>query len=576
MRRRMALVLTLCAGLVLVPGTAGAGTTFTFYGSGWGHGIGLSQWGAQGLATKGWGPSQILRHYYRGTSVAQRTPPAERFRIGLLQYEGTIVLRAEDGSFRLELSSGRVLSRAQEGATRKILIRRTSDGRDVYRIKDASGKLLAQGGSPSNHLLARRSDGAVIRVIDGGWPHMVGRGWLQFNIVGLRSAHLLAIVGAEPYLFGLAEVPSSWDTDALEAQAIAARSYAWEKIARLGQRRSGCNCGLFATTVDQYYVGWDKEVATMGDRWVAAVRNSARKIAQHDGSTIQAYYSSASGGHTENNEVVWGGTPQPYLRGVCDPAEYGVTSASESTMVLERWSEAFGDSSVTSRLGLGIGTVRDFRNFVRGVSGRVKTVTVVGSNGSAVVTGWTIRSRLGLRDTRFWVNSNHNITGRIRRAYDNLSCKPGIATGSQRSIVGGRFQAFANGRLYLHSAKDVVTWIRGAILTKYLAKGAHRGFLDLPYRWKSIDEGRGRRAWFDNGQILWKTSRAEAFEIHGPVLDHYLAAGGFSGFGYPITDVTSVDDGDGDSATQTRQSVFDNGTISCSTTDGGATWACTP
>ena len=571
MRRNIVLAITLCAGLVLLPGTADAGARFTFYGSGWGHGIGLSQWGTQGLATKGWGAARIVQHYYRGTTVAQRTPPAKRFRIGLLQYEGTIVLRAEQGSFRLELASGRLLSRAAAGTTRKIQIRRIN-GRDVYRIRNASGRLLAQGGSPSNHLLAMRGSGAVIRVMDGGWPHMIGRGSLQFNIVGFEAAHLIAIVPAEAYLFGLAEVPSSWDTDALEAQAIAARSYAWEKIARLGQMRSGCNCGLFATVVDQVFVGWDKEVATGGDRWVAAVRNSSRKVGLRDGATIQAYYSSASGGHTENNEVVWGGSAVSYLRGVCDPAEYDITSASDSTRILESWSAGFGASGVTSRLRLGIGTVQDFRNFVRGVSGRVKSVTVVGSNGSAVVPGWTVRTRLGLRDTRFWVNSNRNITGRIRQAYDNLSCKPGIAAGPQRSITGGRFQGFAHGRLYFHSARDVVPWIRGAILTKYIATGAHAGLLDLPYRWRTIDGGAGRRAWFDKGQILWKTSRAEAFEIHGPVLSHYLGNGSFSSYGYPITDVQAPD-------ALTRQSDFQKGvqlrSIVCTRPNTSTTtWSC--
>jgi SpoIID/LytB domain protein len=404
---------------------------------------------------------------------------------------------------------------------------------------------------------------------------MVGRGWLQFNIVGYQSAHLLAVVPAEQYLYGLAEVPSSWDMDALEAQAIAARSYAWEKIARLGQQRSGCNCGLFATVSDQVFVGWDKEVASMGDRWVAAVRNSSRKVARRDGATIQAYYSAASGGYTENNDVVWGGTPQPYLRGVCDPAEWDVTAPNDSTAVLERWSASFGDSGLTSRLGLGIGTVREFRNFVRGVSGRVKKVDVVGTNRTAYgVSGWTIRSRLGLRDTRFWVNSNRNITGRIRQAYDNLSCRPGTAASPQRDIRGGRFQAFAVGRLYLNSARDVVTWIRAAILSKYVAKGAHGGFLGIPYASRTIDSGAGRRAWFERGQILWRTSRPAAYEVHGPVLAHYLASGGFSRYRYPITDVVNVDDGDGNAATRTRRSVFDNGTITCVSTDSGSTWNC--
>jgi SpoIID/LytB domain protein len=572
--RRIALVLTLCAGLALLPGMARAGANFTFYGSGWGHGIGMSQWGAQGLATKGWGPSKIVKHYYKGTAVAQRTPPANRFRVGILQYQGAVTLRAEQGGFRLELSSGRVLSRASEGGTRRVLIRRVN-GQDVYKIKNASGKLLAQGGSSSNHLLVLRGPGAVLRVTDSQWPHRIGRGWLQFNIVGLERAHVLAVVGAETYLFGLAEVPASWDMDALEAQAIAARSYAWEKIARLGQKRSGCNCGLFATTVDQYWVGWDKEVAAMGDRWVAAVRNSSRRVALYGGATIPAYYSAASGGHTEHIQNVWTGSqPQPFLRGVCDPAEWDVTSPNPSTMVLERWSASFGGPGLTTRLRPytgRIGTVNGFTEYVRGVSGRVRTVRVQGTGGadgsSHVVAGWNIRSALGLRDTRFWVNANHTITGRIRRAYDNLSCQPGVARSPQRSPTGGRYQTFDNGRLYFHAARDVVTWIRGAILTKYVAKGAHGGVLGLPYKWRTIDGGSGRRAWFDNGEVLWRTSQTRAYEIHGPVLAEYLAAGGRQALGYPITDVQAPDD-------LTRRSDFQNGSIVCTRPDLAGAWTC--
>jgi hypothetical protein len=165
--------------------------------------------------------------------------------------------------------------------------------------------------------------------------------------------------------------------------------------------------------------------------------------------------------------------------------------------------------------------------------------------------------------------------GRIRDRYDALGCAPQRATAPQRAVDGGRFQAFQVGRLYLHAARDAVTWIRGPILSKYVAKNAHRGFLGLPYQWRRFDGGAGRRAWFDGGQILWKTNRAAAFEIHRPVLGHYLSAGGFSQFGYPVTDVVNVDDGDGDPATRTRRSVFDNGTITCVSTNGGSTWNCT-
>jgi stage II sporulation protein D len=508
--RRIALVLTLCGGLVLLPGTARGGTTFTFYGSGWGHGIGLSQWGAQGLATKGWGPGKIVKHYYRGTTVAQKTPPADRFRIGILQYRDEVTLHAERGDFRLELSSGRVLSRVREGGTRRVLIRRAPDGKDIYKIRNGAGQLVASGGSSSNHLKAIRGSGAVIRVVDSRWPHMVGRGFLEFNIDAPRdSAHVLAIVTAETYLFGLAEVPSSWDMDALEAQAIAARSYAWEKIARLGQWRSGCNCGLFATTADQFYVGWDKEVAAMGDRWVAAVRGSSRRVALYGGSIIQAYYSAASGGHTENKEIVWGGPAIAYLKGVCDPAEYDVTWPNDSLKILERWSASFGENGLAGRLRGYTGQIGDritaFSAWSRGVSGRVREARVHGTQGrSAVVTGWEMRSALRLRDTRFWLNSNRSVTGKIRQSYDNLSCRPGIAASPQRDVAGGRFQKFDadRDRLYHHAGRDVVTWLRGPILTRYLAEGGHGGPLGLPYRWRTTDGGNRLRAWFDGGGIV--------------------------------------------------------------------------
>src|SRR5207249_3565900 len=123
------------------------------------------------------------------------------------------------------------------------------------------------------------------------------------------------------YLLGLSEVPSSWPTAALEAQAVAARTYALEKVERLGQHRSFCDCGLYSSTADQVYGGWDKEAAADGARWAAAVARTRHQIVAYHGVPIQAYYSSSSGGHTESNDAVWGGAPLPYLRGVCDPGD---------------------------------------------------------------------------------------------------------------------------------------------------------------------------------------------------------------------------------------------------------------
>ena len=105
-------------------------------------------------------------------------------------------------------------------------------------------------------------------------------------------------------------------------------------------------------------------------------------------------FSSSSGGFTENNENVWGGSPIGYLRGVCDPGDF-TTSNPNAT-----WVETFTTSEVTQGLGLGIGAVEGFANEVRGVSGRIISVTVRGANGQKAISGNALRSALGLHDDR--------------------------------------------------------------------------------------------------------------------------------------------------------------------------------
>ena len=95
----------------------------------------------------------------------------------------------------------------------------------------------------------------------------------------------------------------------MKAQAIAARTYAFTK-ARAAQHRGGCDCALYATSYDQVYAGLDKEGGTDGDRWVRAVDDDRGQGRANDGgNSIQAFYMSSSGGFTEDNENVWGGSP---------------------------------------------------------------------------------------------------------------------------------------------------------------------------------------------------------------------------------------------------------------------------
>jgi len=464
---------------------------FTFHGSGYGHGIGMSQYGALGLARKGWTATKIVRHYYRGVTVDRREPPEPTIRVGLLQNAGTTTLIASYGAYDLLLQSGQVIETVPQGSRRTVEV--TADQR--YRITRPDGSVVGDTiwGGPADPLLARRQGDARIRVAD--WGHDVAHGELRYEVSGPGKGHLLAVMPVEEYVLGIAEVPSSWPVAALGAQAIAARTYGYWRLA--GALRIGCACDVYSTVADQNYVGWDKEAASGGERWAQAVRDTDRTVATYQGQFIYAAYSSSSGGHTEDIEKVWpGAAPAPYLRGVCDPGDDVADNPNRF------WQASFEAGALTGGLKPftgNIGTVTGFSDWQLGVSGRVTTVSVRGTNGSALVEGWDIRGGLSLKDTRFSVNRNLNITGPIRERYDRLGCRPGRATGGQRRVRGGRLQRFVLGRIYQNLRRDAVVWLRGPVLDEYLEAGAHASRLRLPYRFRQLEGG--QKAWFDGGTI---------------------------------------------------------------------------
>jgi SpoIID/LytB domain protein len=281
---------------------------------------------------------------------------------------------------------------------------------------------------------------------------------------------------------------------AMKAQAIAARTYAFTK-AGASQHRPVCDCALYASSFDQVYAGWDKEGGAGGDRWVAAVRQTDRQVVVDGGQTIQAFYMSSSGGYTENNENVWGGSPISYLRGVCDPGDY---TASNPNAI---WQETFSPSQVTQDLGLGIGTVNGFDDIDRGVSGRIMSVTVRGANGTASISGTTMRSALGLPDDRLWINDDRRVTGPIRAKYDALGCSPGLPRSRETSVAGGSRQAFKKGTIF-RSAATGAHFLHGAVLGHYLDHRGPRGSLGFPETDVQRLHNGNLRARFEGGAIV--------------------------------------------------------------------------
>ncbi|HZP89613.1 MAG TPA: SpoIID/LytB domain-containing protein [Actinomycetota bacterium] len=492
---RRALAIALVAAAALWPGApAGAADSFTFYGSGWGHGLGLSQWGAYGLAQQGWTSGQILTHFYSGTRVVKDPDPPASLRIGLAQGKSAVHLQADEGDVALVLGdpeTGQPVGTVPAGQTWTV---RSAGQR--YRILDATGAPVGQDvGGPNENLYAVYAEtGSILRIPEAG--HSYNRGWIEFNLYDCSprcTMRLVLTIDPEQYLYGLGEVPSDWPKAALQTQAIAARTYAFYKAA-LGQNRPGCNCALYASSLDQVYAGYDKEAGPSGARWVAAVNATASKVVVYHGAVIEAFYTSSSGGYTENNENVWGGAPIPYLRGVCDPGDY--TPANPNAV----WQVTLSAKQVTKRLDLGIGAVTGFTDTVRGVSGRIITTVVQGQNGTATVSGGTLRSLLGLNDDRVWINANRQVTGSIRQKYDAIGCRPGLPTSAQKPVAGGERQAFQRGTIYFKDGLGAHD-LSGAVLAFYLQQGGPAGALGFPTSDVETLANGATRATFEHGTI---------------------------------------------------------------------------
>jgi stage II sporulation protein D len=498
---RLLLALVLASSL-LIPTTARADTTFNMYGSGNGHGVGLPQWGAYGLAAKGWSTTRILTHYFTGTTVAPAPSTPTRIRVGVLRGKAAIGIQAKNQitSLRLGTRSGTEIAQIPVDETWTIEAKAGQ-----YWVKQGDGTYVGnQGyGDATTSLFAIYSgSGGSVYLPQSG--HTYARGYIELNLYVPCSGCALQLraiqaLGLQGYLYGVAESPVDWGPTAQQVQAITSRGYALWLIATYGQHRAVCNCGVWSTTKDQYYVGSDRELASYGAAWIAAVDATAGQVVLYNGAFSQTNFSSASGGYTENVENVWGGIAYPYLRGVCDPGDYNSANSS-STWLVQMTGSAMG-SKVKSYTGKDIGSVTGFSSISRGVSGRIKSITVIGESGSVTLTGLGFRAALGLKDDRVWINRNMNVTGQIRATYDALNCRPGLQKSPRYARTGGAYQRFATGRIYLNGALVKAYWLYGLVLTRYVNLGQWTSALGWPTSGIQKIDSNHQKATFDHGSI---------------------------------------------------------------------------
>jgi SpoIID/LytB domain protein len=375
-RRLRALGLALCAALVIggwavaVP-SASADTAFTFTGGGWGHGVGMSQWGARGMAAQGSSATDILTHYYSGASVGP-VGVSDDLRV-LLGVSGSFTLTA-GGPTSFSQFGGAPVGYTNTGGVVTVGRSGNSITMNGSVVSSVDGALLVgYGGGPLRVSPPgnRYAYGSLLILPDAG-------GGLRAIIVGL---------GMQQYLYGLGEMPSSWPAEALKAQAIAGRTYA-QKLASKASRWSS-DFDIHGGLPDQTYLGWEKEAGAMGAQWRAAVDATNGVAVTYGGGLIDAVYSASSGGYTENSETVWV-SALPYLRGVPDPADLTGGNPNAS------WARTYTGSQLGAWFGIGVVSSVQILGPL-GVSGRVDkaTIRLVGSGGTKDVNGVAFRS---------WVN----------------------------------------------------------------------------------------------------------------------------------------------------------------------------
>ena len=344
----------------------GSGALFLVGGHGNGHGVGMGQWGAQGYAQQGYTDDQILAAYYPGTTLGDTTMT----------------------SIRVLLTSGK----------KKLVI----SSKEPITVEDGDGidHTLPAGSTTLTPALKLAVDGATAQALTppltfspaSGSTLTLGNRYRGRIVVDAPSKKLRAInvLGLQQYLYGVvtSEMPSTWLPAALQAQAIAARSYA------LASRRSGAPFDVYADGRSQAYLGVSAETPSGRQ----AVDTTAGEVLLYNGDVALTLFSSSTGGQTQSASDAFGPPGRPYLVSVSDP--YDTISPYHD----------WGPVPVTgTTLATAVGAVGRITDAIvkRNPSRRVKTLKVTslsrGQQLTATVGGATVASALALRSSWFSV-----------------------------------------------------------------------------------------------------------------------------------------------------------------------------
>jgi len=379
---------------------------FVVHGSGYGHGVGMSQMGARSMALAGQTAEQILKYFYKDVDVES--------------LDDTKIVRVNIG----HLLTSTKISTITDGAVVQLFTGDIGDQVDAVPIAVLTGKLslnfsvLGANVVPSATVAKKISifsksrsftirwsgtrylDGidTVISVNHSGATKKFRYGQLQVRAVkdktlGYRLELTNSIRLADEYLWGISEMPSYWPTAALEAQVIASRTYA---LSKAGRFRAACDCDLYGEISDQMFLGYAKETEMKyGVMWKNAVTETAGLVVTQAGLPITAYFFSSSGGKTELAANAWG-SARAFTHTVDDPGSLDTALNPR----FASWERTVTQAVVAAEFALP--DVVTLEILTRNESGTVGYIRATSSSGvQSTLRGETFRSRTKIPSAYF-------------------------------------------------------------------------------------------------------------------------------------------------------------------------------
>lgn len=438
-----ALIVAASLAAATTPAGAQDEPTITIRSGGFGHGVGMSQYGALGRAEDGQTHAEILGFYYAGASlesVTQFEPFATaddvdvliETRSGVVSVSQPFIDGAYEAGWEVEIhAAGELVTTATEsveasfdgavwsatidddddpGTARVELCDETCTGTLEFAvIGDGTHAVLEEGedgdniGNQINGKSGAYAGGRII-LVPGEADSDCGSGTTYCLIHG--------DLDLQEYLLGVAEIPKSWPEAAQAAQAVAARSYAAAAI--VNRAHLGRPWDVVDSTQDQFYAGYQHVLQGCGN-WCAGVAESDDEVLVFDGAIAQAFYSSSNGGHTTKPSDVWsGGADLGYLPSKPDPFDGHPTNPNrwQETVLTVQQVSSYLNAYVDPITGdqLHVGTVRDIEISDAPPSGWINyaTVTITGTDKTVVVEDEIVGGNVdsGPYGYRFWFALN--------------------------------------------------------------------------------------------------------------------------------------------------------------------------